>query len=220
MIASMSPDLVLALVAFALVATITPGPNNLMLMASGTNHGLRRSLPHVAGVTLGVAAMVLVLGLGLAETLARHPGAMDALKVAALLYMLWLAWRIATAAPPGDPAPATLAPGTGPAPARTPAPARAGRPLTVLEAAAFQWVNPKAWAMALSALGLYAMGEGLAGVLPVAAVFLVVGPPCNLLWVAMGQGLRRLLADRRALRRFNVAMALLLLASLLPVLRA
>jgi threonine/homoserine/homoserine lactone efflux protein len=196
----MSWDLALALVAFAVVMTATPGPNNLMLMASGVNFGLRRSGPHVAGVTLGVVFMVLVLGSGLGAVLARSPEAAAALKAASVVYMLWLAWKIATAAPPE----------AGRAP---------GRPLTFLQAAAFQWVNPKAWAMALTALGAYSAGEGWRAALPVALAFLVVSPPCNLLWVAMGQGLRRLLAERAALRAFNVAMALLLLASLWPVLR-
>ncbi|PJN94352.1 hypothetical protein CNY89_15015, partial [Amaricoccus sp. HAR-UPW-R2A-40] len=96
----MTHDLLLALFAFAFVTTVTPGPNNLMLLASGVNFGLRRSLPHVAGVTLGVVFMVLLLGAGLAEGVARLPQAGLALKVLSLGYMLWLAWKIATAAAP------------------------------------------------------------------------------------------------------------------------
>jgi threonine/homoserine/homoserine lactone efflux protein len=197
----MTLDLVLALFVFAFVGSVTPGPNNLMLLASGLNYGLRRTLPHIAGVSLGVAAMVLVLGAGLARVFATTPGLEIALKIAAVLYMLWLAWKIATAAPP-DQVDAT------------------GRPLTFLQALGFQWVNPKAWAMALTALGAYALGDGLAGVLVVALVFVAVGPPANILWVVMGQGLRRLLARPVLVRRFNLAMALLLVASLWPVLRA
>ncbi len=197
----MSADILVALLVFALVSTITPGPNNLMLLASGMNFGLRRSLPHMAGVVLGLVAMVLLLGIGVAQGLARLPQAMLALKAASVLYMLWLAWKIATAA----------APGTRGAPG--------GRPLTFLQAAAFQWVNPKAWAMALTALGVYAMGE-TPGVAIVAAAFLLVGPPCNLLWIAAGERLRRLVANPAALRRVNVAMAALLVLSLWPVLRA
>jgi threonine/homoserine/homoserine lactone efflux protein len=196
----MSPDILLALFAFAFVMTVTPGPNNLMLMASGVNFGMRRSVPHVAGVTLGVVFLVLVVGAGLGQALARHPEAAAALKAASVGYMLWLAWRIATAAPPEGAAPA-------------------GRPLGFWQAAAFQWVNPKAWGMAVTAIAAYAPAAGWAGVAPVAFAFLLVGPPCNVLWVAMGQALRRLLADRRALRAFNLGMAALLLASLWPVLR-
>jgi threonine/homoserine/homoserine lactone efflux protein len=197
----MTLDLVLALFVFAFVGSVTPGPNNLMLLASGVNYGLRRTLPHIAGVSLGVAAMVLVLGAGLARVFATAPRLEIALKIAAVIYMLWLAWKIATAAP-SDQVDAT------------------GRPLTFLQALGFQWVNPKAWAMALTALGAYALGDGLAGVLVVALVFVAVGPPSNILWVVMGQGLRRLLAKPVLVRRFNVSMALLLVASLWPVLRA
>jgi hypothetical protein len=96
----MTWDVTLAVFAFALVGSITPGPNNLMLLASGVNHGLRRTVPHVAGVSLGVALMVLALGAGVAELYARHPASAVALKVASTLYMLWLAWKIATAAAP------------------------------------------------------------------------------------------------------------------------
>jgi len=171
-----------------------------MLLASGLNYGLRRTVPHLAGVSLGVAAMVLVLGAGLARLFARHPEATVVLKAFAVGYLLWLAWQIATAAPPQPGAPT-------------------GRPFTFLQAAAFQWVNPKAWAMALTAIGGYAMGDGLSGVIPVALVFLAVGPPSNTAWVLMGRGLRRILATPTALRRVNVAMALLLVASLWPVVR-
>lgn len=196
----MTYDLLLALLAFAFVTTVTPGPNNLMLLASGVNFGLRRTVPHVAGVTLGVVFMVLLLGAGLAEGIARLPQAIMALKALSLDYMVWLAWKIATAAAPE-------------------AAGGAGRPLTFLQAAAFQWVNPKAWVMALSALGAYALGDRGAGVVTVAAAFLLVGPPCNLLWVAAGGQLRRLVANPVALRRLNVAMAVLLIASLWPMLR-
>jgi threonine/homoserine/homoserine lactone efflux protein len=195
----MTFDLILATVTFAFVSTITPGPNNLMLMASGVNWGLRRTVPHLAGVSLGVVAMVLVLGAGLAQVFLRYPAVALALKVASLGYMLWLAWRIATAAAPEG--------GAG-----------RGRPLSFLQAAGFQWVNPKVWAMSLTGISVYSGGGGIAGILPVALAFLMVGPPSNFTWVVMGRALRRALADPVALRRFNLAMALLLVASLWPVL--
>ncbi len=195
----MTNELILATVTFAFVSTITPGPNNLMLMASGANWGLRRTVPHLAGVSLGVVAMVLVLGAGLAQVFVRYPAVAVALKVASLGYMLWLAWRIATAAAPEG--------GGG-----------GGRPLSFLQAAAFQWVNPKVWAMSLTGISVYSAGGGIAGILPVALAFLMVGPPSNVAWVVMGRALRRALADPVVLRRFNIAMALLLVASLWPVL--
>ncbi|MBP7001356.1 MAG: LysE family transporter [Amaricoccus sp.] len=143
--------------------------------------------------------MIVLLGAGIGQAIATHPTAMTTLKLASVAYMLWLAWKIATAAPPSEAAPA-------------------GRPLTFLQAAAFQWVNPKAWAMALTALGVYALGQGWTGVAAVAGTFLLVGPPCNLLWVAMGRELRRLVARPAILRRVNYAMAALLLATLAPFL--
>jgi threonine/homoserine/homoserine lactone efflux protein len=196
----MTHELIIATVAFAFVSTVTPGPNNLMLMASGVNWGLRRSVPHLAGVSLGVVAVVLVMGAGLAQVFALVPAAKTVLKAASLGYMLWLAFKIATAAAPEGGA------------------AR-GRPLSFLQAAAFQWVNPKVWAMSLTGISVYSGGGGVTGILQVALAFLLVGPPSNILWVLMGQGLRRMLADPVALRRFNLGMALLLVASLWPVLK-
>lgn len=191
----MSLDLLPALVAFAFVTSVTPGPNNIMLMTSGANFGLRRTVPHALGVALGFAAMVAAVGLGLGATLAAAPGVERALKVAAVLYMLWLAWKLARAAAPE-------------------ARGGAGRPLTFLQAAAFQWVNPKAWAMALGAVSLYAPG----GAVGAAVVFALVNLPSVSLWAGLGTQLRRLLTSPARLRAFNWTMAALLVLSLYPVL--
>jgi threonine/homoserine/homoserine lactone efflux protein len=201
MLGRMSPDPLLALVGFALVTSVTPGPNNLMLMASGANFGLRRTLPHMMGVALGFAAMTAGIGLGVMGLFEAWPPAYTVLKVLSVAYMLWLAWKIATAAPPEG------------------RPAAEGRPLTFLAAAAFQWVNPKAWAMAATAVTAYAPGRGTAAVLTVAAVFALVNLPSVGSWALMGQAIRRLLGSPGRLRAFNLAMAGLLLASLAPVLR-
>ena len=131
-------ETLLALVAFAFVSSITPGPNNLMLMASGTNFGFARTVPHMLGVGIGFMLMVLLVGAGLGGVFELVPGAMLVLKVASTIYLLYLAWRIATAAP------LRTADGEGGA-----------RPFTFLQAAAFQWVNPKAWTMALTAAAVY-----------------------------------------------------------------
>ena len=197
----MSLDLLPALMAFAFVTSVTPGPNNLMLMASGANFGLRRTAPHALGVALGFVAMAAATGLGLGAALQAAPRAEVVLKAAAALYMLWLAWRIAHAAAPQ-------------------ARAAGGRPLTFLQAAAFQWVNPKAWAMALGAMSLYAADGAVASVLVVATVFGAVNLPSVGVWAALGTQLRRLLTNPRRLRAFNWTMAALLIASLYPVLRA
>ncbi|KPQ07632.1 MAG: putative threonine efflux protein [Rhodobacteraceae bacterium HLUCCA12] len=196
----MTPDLFLALAAFAFVSSITPGPNNLMLLASGVNFGFRRTIPHMLGIGIGFTAMVALVGLGLAGIFTAWPPARPALKIAATAYMLWLAWKIAHAAPPEA------------------AHSASARPLTFVQAAAFQWVNPKAWTMALGAVALYAPGQELGAVLWVAGVFGLVNLPCVSSWTVLGLALRRVLADPPRRRLFNRGMALLLVASLYPVL--
>lgn len=189
-----------ALVVFAFVTSVTPGPNNLMLMASGANFGFGRSVPHMLGVSLGFTAMALLVGLGLAGVFQTWPPAVLGLKIVSVAYMLWLAWKIAHAA----------APNSGEA---------QGRPMTFLQAAAFQWVNPKAWAMALTATSVYAPGQTVAAIALVAVVFGAVNLPSVGLWVLMGQEMRRFLTNPARLRVFNVTMAVLLVASLWPVLK-
>jgi threonine/homoserine/homoserine lactone efflux protein len=192
-------ELLASLSGFALVSSITPGPNNLMLMASGTNFGFRLTLPHMLGVGLGFTLMILLVGVGLVGLFEAWPHSYVALRVVSVGYLLFLAWKIATAAAPhgGE---------------------STGRPLTFLQAALFQWVNPKAWTMALTAVSVYAPSHGLAAVAAVAVVFGLINLPCVSLWAAAGQQLRVLLTNRRRLTLFNGGMAALLLASLYPVL--
>jgi len=191
-------DLLLPLLSFCFVSSITPGPNNMMLLASGATFGLRRTLPHMAGISGGCALMVLVLGWALAGVIARVPGLFVALHFVSTLYLLWLAWRIATSA--------------GPHGARPRA-----QPLSVVDAAAFQWVNPKAWAMVLGAVTNFARPAHLLTDVPlVALVLLAIGLPCITLWAGSGELLSRSLSDPRALRLFNIGMAALLVTSILP----
>lgn len=197
----MSLDLIPALVAFAFVSSITPGPNNLMLMASGANFGFRRTVPHMLGVALGFVVMVALVGVGLVQVFDAVPASYTVLKVVSVGYLLFLAWKIAQAAPPRE--------------------AEAGgRPFTFLQAALFQWVNPKAWAMAVTANSVYAPSQSLAAVAVVAAAFAVVNFPSVGTWVLIGRQMRRLLTNRARLRAFNWVMAGLLVASLYPVLFA
>lgn len=192
-------DLLPALALFSLVSSITPGPNNLMLLSSGANFGFRRSIPHMLGIALGFTVMVLLVGLGLAEVFTRLPLAYTALKLISLVYLGWLAWKIATAAPP-----------TGGA--------TTARPLTFLQAVAFQWVNPKAWTMALTAVTVYAPAQSAAGMALVAGIFGAINLPSVSVWTVLGQQMRRILTNRARLRAFNLVMAGLLVASLIPVL--
>jgi threonine/homoserine/homoserine lactone efflux protein len=174
----------LSLYLFALAACATPGPNNIMLMASGVNFGLRRSLPHVLGAWTGVPLLMLT-----------------ALHLAALVYLLYLAWRIATASPPASGG------------------ATAARPFTFLQAAAFQWVNPKMWMMGVTALTMFSRADHRAmDAAIIAAVFPIANGPCLLGWTLFGTMMRRTLTSGYTVRVFNVGMAILLLLSLLPVL--
>lgn len=193
----MNIEILLALAGFAFVTSATPGPNNMMLMASGANFGLRRTIPHMLGVSLGFGIMVALLGLGLGRIITASPMLETALKWISLAYMLWLAWKVATAAPVNHD------------------PDIQARPFTFLQAAAFQWVNPKAWAMALGALSAYAAGAG--GAVIVAIVFAAINLPAISVWTAMGQWLRGWLATSARLRVFNISMAGLLVMSMLPV---
>jgi threonine/homoserine/homoserine lactone efflux protein len=195
----MSFELLTALAGFALVSSITPGPNNLMLMASGANFGFRPTIPHMLGIGVGFMVMVFLVGIGLIGLFDAWPPAHMILKAVSVAYLLWLAWKIANAAPPkkGE---------TG------------GTPFTFLQAALFQWVNPKAWSMALSAITLYAPDRSFAAIALVAAVFGAINLPSVSVWTVLGQQMRRLLASPPRLRAFNWIMAALLVASLIPVL--
>jgi threonine/homoserine/homoserine lactone efflux protein len=195
----MNQTLFLALASFALVTSVTPGPNNLMLLASGANFGLRRTLPHMLGVAVGFAVMLLSLGAGVVGVFAVVPQAWTVLKAVSVVYMIWLAWKIASAAPPAERS-------------------AGGRPFSFLQAVAFQWVNPKAWAMALTALAAYAPEPGLAGVGMVAVVFAPINLVSISLWAGLGTAMQGVLHSRARLRAFNGIMAALLLASLWPVL--
>lgn len=196
---SLTPQLLLALALFAFVSSITPGPNNTMLMASGANFGFRATMPHLSGVAIGFGVMVLAVGLGLGGLFIAFPRLHDVLAVAGGLYMIWLAWKIATAKGLGG--------GEG-----------TGKPQTFWQAAAFQWVNPKAWAMAIGATTTYVPAEHYnLNILLVALVFMAVNGPCVAIWTGFGVGLRRFLDRPAILRTFNVTMAVLLLASLIPL---
>lgn len=196
----MSSTLLASLVLFAVVTSVTPGPNNIMLMASGANFGFRRTLPHLAGVTVGFGLMNVLVGLGLGGLIIEIPALHGALQVVGTLYLVYLAWRIATADGLGN---------TG----------TSAQPMPFLTAIAFQAVNVKAWTMSLGAFATYALvGELMASIMLIAGTFVVVGIPCSVTWTAFGVGLKRMLSQPRALRAFNVAMALLLIASLTPTL--
>ena len=199
----MTLDILLSLMAFAFVSSITPGPNNVMLLASGTNFGLRRTVPHMLGIALGFGVMVIGVGAGLIQLFEVYPTSYLVMQILSALYLTYLAWKIAHAKPLSDEA------GTK---------AAEGKPLTFLQAAAFQWVNPKALGMAITAITTFAPKElGFLGIVMVACVFSCVNLPSVTTWAVLGTQMKRFLSNPRRLRVFNIASAITLLACLYPI---
>jgi threonine/homoserine/homoserine lactone efflux protein len=187
---------------YALASSITPGPNNLMLMASGANFGVRRTLPHAMGISLGFGLMVFVIGIGLGALFLASPVLQAGMKVLGFGYILWLAWKVANSSGIGE------------------GDSAKGRPFTFIEAALFQWINIKAWMMGIGAVSLYTTPGGniLAEVLVLALIFVAVNQPSVALWMVLGAEIKRFLSTPGSLRLFNIVMAVLLVASVLPML--
>jgi threonine/homoserine/homoserine lactone efflux protein len=197
----MNHELWIAASLFAVVSLITPGPNNTMILTSGVNFGLQRTLPHLLGICIGFGLMQVLVGLGLHALLGRYPVVLELLRYVGGAYMLWLAWKLARS---------RTAPGEA---------LHRARPLGFWGAAAFQWVNPKAWVMCMTAMSAYLPVDASAvQVLLLGGLFAVLGVPCVGSWAAFGSGMRKFLQDPLKLRIFNNAMALLLVASLVPML--
>jgi threonine/homoserine/homoserine lactone efflux protein len=193
-------DLAWAAFAFCFAGAMTPGPNNVMLMASGVNYGFARTLPAMAGVVAGYSFLILMVGLGLGAVFAAFPPAYEALRIAGVAYLLWLAWKVAKSGPVTE--------GEG------------GRPLSFWQAAAFQWVNVKGLLLAVSAVSAFTRPEAFAGTLAVlVAISGGVSVLSTVTWTLFGSALRPWLADPRRARPFNIGMALLLVASLWPMLK-
>jgi threonine/homoserine/homoserine lactone efflux protein len=196
----MPTDIFLALLLFAFVSSITPGPNNLMLLASGVNFGFVRTIPHMLGIGIGFLILLLAVGFGLGALLTAYPPIHTALKVTGGAYMLYLAWKIGTSRTMG----------------------KAGRtganPMTFLQAAAFQWVNVKAWVMAATAMSLYTSAERpFLTVVLVAVAFALVNVPSVATWAGFGTAMRGFLADPVRLKWFNIVMGLALALSIVPM---
>ena len=196
----MSFEVLSALIIFAFVSSITPGPNNLMLMNSGANFGFKKTIPHLLGVGIGFTLMIALVGLGVIELFDAIPLSYDILKVLSIVYLLYLAFKIASS--------------TGNLEQKS----SSAKPFTFIQAALFQWVNPKAWTMALTSISIYAPSNSLSAVLLVAIVFGIVNLPCISFWIVLGQKIQVLLTDQKRLRVFNISMAILLILSLYPAL--
>lgn len=184
----MSLESFIALLMLAIAASWTPGPNNALLAASGVNFGLRRTLPHISGVWIGFPVMVFLVGSFLGEAFQQSAPLREILRWGGAALLMWVAWQIAT---------------TG----GLPSAARTAQPFSFWQAAAFQWVNPKGWVMALAISAQFVRPDRpVATAAMVAGVFLLAGLSSSLAWAGLGQALRRVLAAPGRLRLFNGAM--------------
>jgi len=196
----MSHSLLVAFVMFATVMFFTPGPNNIMLLSSGLTYGFRRTIPHVAGITIGFAFMVGAVGVGLGTVFIAYPVLQTILKYAGAAYLIYLAWQIGMAEP------------------SAPEQDNSRGPMTFWGAAMFQWVNAKGWVMVIGTITAYAAIAGFPWNIAIQVVIcLILGVLSCSLWALFGTALRPILTAPRAIRVFNIVMAILLLASLYPV---
>ena len=192
-------DQLIALVAFSAVSSGTPGPNNLLLWASGAEFGFRRSIPHILGTAIGLGGMALAVAAGLGAAITAIPGLAVAMKIGGSIYLLYLAWQVAGA---GALSKSSIA-----------------RPMTVLQATSFQAINPKAWIFALGAITTFrpsSLPIG-AGSLLVAVVMMIVIIPTAGLWAAGGGAIGRLLIDDRRRRIVSLVLAVVLALTVVSV---
>lgn len=190
----------LSVLVFCFVTTITPGPNNIMVMASGLNHGIKKSMPHYLGISLGFPVMVAVIGFGLGAIFLQYPVIHQVIKVLGISYLLYLAWKIANAK-------------------KANSSESLKKPFTFLQAAAFQWVNPKAWVMAIGAIATFTNGDSnIQGqILFIIFAFVMACSICTGSWLVLGVALQKFLQNPKQLQYFNITMAVLLVLSIVPM---
>ncbi|QPB85895.1 LysE family translocator [Pseudoalteromonas rubra] len=191
-----------AIILFAISSSVTPGPNNIMVMTSGVNFGVKKSLPLLSGICIGFAFMLLLVGLGFSRLFEWFPALHMIIKCAGVLYLLYLAWLIARSAENQETD-------------------SQGEPLSFLKGALFQWINGKAWVVATGAIAAFtSVGGGVdTQTMLIATTFLLVSFPCVGVWLLFGSLLKTWLNSTASRQRFNLAMAGLLVISVLPVLK-
>ena len=191
----------LSIFIFAISATVTPGPNNIMIMTSGLNYGVKNSIPHLLGICFGFPVMIIVIGFGFSIVFERYPLFNEVIKVLGVVYLLYLAWLIASSSP------VSLE-------------GKKSKPLSFTQAALFQWVNPKAWVVATGAISAYtSVSSGVfSQVIVIALAFLIIAIPSLGVWLIFGVGIKKYLKSPKHQKIFNLSMALLLIVSVLPVL--
>ncbi len=189
-----------SIITFAIVSTITPGPNNGMLMASGLNHGVKLSIPHFLGIITGFPLMVLAVGLGVASIFENYPILNLILKIIGSAYLSFLAYKIGTTT--------SLQNSTN-----------SNEPFTFIQAALFQWINPKAWVMATSAMVTYTVSSEayLNQVVSISLIFFLFGSPCIFLWLWFGNSLKKIIKNSDLFKTLNIFVALLLASTLVPI---
>jgi threonine/homoserine/homoserine lactone efflux protein len=188
-----------SLMVFTFVASVTPGPNNIMLFASGINHGVKKSLPHYFGICIGFLVLVAAVGFGLGALFKQSPFLHQVLQIVGALYLAYFAWKIGSA---------NSASSSN----------EIRSPITFLEAALFQWVNPKAWVIAIGAISTFTIQSRIAAsIATIIAMYFFMGLLAMGIWLTLGASLQRLLNSGKRRRIFNISMAILLLLSIVPI---
>lgn len=203
----MSSEQALAFFLFAFAAAATPGPSNVLLTATGANAGLLRGLPCLFGVVLGMGFMMSVVAFGLGTLVLESPEIQEALKWGGAAFLLWLAWKIATARPSVP---------------ESDSPREPAKPIGFLGAASFQWVNPKSWMVCAGAASTYLQADAAGALvqsLSLGGVFVLAALPSTFLWLSAGVALQRVLRDPKSQRRFNLVMGALLAGSVIYFVR-
>jgi len=191
--------MLLSIATFTVSSTMTPGPNNIMLLSSGLTFGYKRTIPHILGVTLGFSLMVLLVGLGFGIIFEKFPVVLKVLKVVGIAYLFWMAYKIATS--------------KGSMNIK-----EKSKPFTFVQAALFQWVNPKGWIMSLTSISIFVSSkeDSITQVLIISLIFLLSGMLSTNTWAIGGVTLKRFIKDESHVRKFNIIMAILLIASVIP----
>lgn len=191
--------MLLSIATFTVSSTMTPGPNNIMLLSSGLTFGYRRTIPHILGVILGFSLMVLLVGLGFGIVFEKFPIVLKVLKVIGIAYLFWMAFKIATS--------------KGSMKIK-----EKSKPFTFIQAALFQWVNPKGWIMSITAISIFVTSkeDSITQVLIISLIFLLSGMLSTNTWAIGGVALKRFIKDERHVRKFNIVMSILLVASVIP----
>ncbi len=193
-------EYLISLMVFTFVASVTPGPNNIMLFASGINHGVKKSLPHYFGICIGFLLLVAAVGFGLGALFKQSPFLHQVLQIAGALYLIYFAWKIGSASSASSKS-------------------ELRSPITFLEAALFQWVNPKAWVIAIGAIATFTVQSSItASIMTIIAMYFFMGLLAMGVWLTLGASLQGLLNSNRRRRVFNLSMATLLLLSIVPIL--